>query len=189
MLLFGTCCEDSLLCVVFCIFTVMNSGKCDIVNLIINTQKRSSKSPLLEGVNSVKAESSNHSIFASRLVQLRHLSGMKQREMAQFLNLDRSTYTYYENDKTRPDFQTLIRIARIFNVSIDYLLGMENTDKQATRVYSTPIEYGPLNGASVLSTLPEDEQTILVMYRQLDANSREALLQYILNQLNTQYTL
>lgn len=48
---------------------------------------------------------------------------MTQKQIVQSLSIDRSTYAYYELDKTKPDFETLVRISNIYQVSVDYLLG------------------------------------------------------------------
>ena len=61
--------------------------------------------------------------FAERLRVLRGNSGMTQWQIAQALNISRSAYAYYETGATRPDFDTLTRLAQIFRVSTDYLLG------------------------------------------------------------------
>ena len=63
--------------------------------------------------------------FAERLRVLRGNSGMTQWQIAQALNISRSAYAYYETGATRPDFDTLTRLAQIFRVSTDYLLGVE----------------------------------------------------------------
>lgn len=71
------------------------------------------------------ANKMKRSVFAHRLRMLRRQMGVTQKEIAQSLNIDRSTYAYYETDKTNPDLITLRRIASIFHVSTDYLLGIE----------------------------------------------------------------
>ena len=47
---------------------------------------------------------------------------MSQQQVAELLNIDRSTYGYYELDKTQPSYQTLARICDIFDVSYNELL-------------------------------------------------------------------
>ena len=45
--------------------------------------------------------------------------------LANFLNVDRSTYSYYENGKTEPSITVLMRMAELFSVTLDSLLNME----------------------------------------------------------------
>ena len=47
---------------------------------------------------------------------------MTQPELAKRLDVTRSAVATYENNSRQPSFQILIRLAKIFNVSTDYLL-------------------------------------------------------------------
>ena len=57
------------------------------------------------------------------LKELRTSKGVKQREMAEFLGIDRTTYGKYETGASEPDFDTVLKIADYFDVSVDFLLG------------------------------------------------------------------
>lgn len=61
-----------------------------------------------------------------RLRYLRELAQKTQQEMATLLCINRVSYTQYENDKRTPPPDTLKAIAKIFHVSVDYLLGASN---------------------------------------------------------------
>lgn len=61
--------------------------------------------------------------FPQRLRKLREERGMLQRELADKLNVSRVAVTQYEQGKRFPEWDTLRKIADIFGVSIDYLLG------------------------------------------------------------------
>lgn len=131
----------------------------------------------------------NRSVFSQRLSLLRRASGMTQKQVAQSLSIDRSTYAYYENDKTKPDYGTLARIARIFQVSTDYLLGLTNTNAPSHSIMREPsLMYGgALNGATALSSLSEDEKSFLIMFRQMTADQRRQLLEYALTTVQDQF--
>ena len=60
-----------------------------------------------------------------KLKELRSLSNFTQAEVAKRVGITQFTYCNYENGKTQPDFDILIKIADLYNVSIDYLLGRE----------------------------------------------------------------
>lgn len=64
--------------------------------------------------------------------QLRKGAGMKQSELAKILNVGQSTISGWENGTFEPDQKTLCKIAEIFNVSIDYLVGNSDTKKPLT---------------------------------------------------------
>lgn len=63
--------------------------------------------------------------LGSRLRQLRESKHFKQEQIARLLNVNKTTVSYYENNIRQPSYSTLIRIASIFNVSTDYLLGCQ----------------------------------------------------------------
>ena len=47
---------------------------------------------------------------------------MTQQQVADRLKIERSTYTYYETGKTKPDINTLIKIAKVYNINYQKLL-------------------------------------------------------------------
>lgn len=62
--------------------------------------------------------------LSKRMKLLRVKYGMKQKELALILNCTNATVSGYENSRNEPDLDTLIKIARFYNVSTDYLLGL-----------------------------------------------------------------
>ena len=62
-----------------------------------------------------------------KLRELRVKSGYTQQQVSEILNCARSTYTYYEIGKSSPDLPTLVKLAKIFNVSVSELLEEEKT--------------------------------------------------------------
>lgn len=65
-------------------------------------------------------------MFGNRLTELREEKGLNKKEIAKELKLPYTTYLNYENDEREPNSDTLIKIAKYFNVSIDYLLGVSD---------------------------------------------------------------
>ena len=64
--------------------------------------------------------------FCKRLIHLRTINDLTQKELADILNIERSTLSSYETGRRYPTISVLIRIADTFDVSIDYLLGRKN---------------------------------------------------------------
>lgn len=64
--------------------------------------------------------------FQSVLKSLRKSLGLTQDELANKLNVSRSTIGMYESGSREPDYETLEAIADFFNVDTDYLLGRTN---------------------------------------------------------------
>lgn len=58
--------------------------------------------------------------------KLRKSRGMTQRELGEYLNLSDRVIGYYEADRHFPDGDVLVKIADLFNVSVDFLLGRTN---------------------------------------------------------------
>lgn len=68
--------------------------------------------------------------LGQRLYECREKTGMKQVDVARALNVQRQQISYYENDSRQPDLDRLKELARLYNVSTDYLLGI--TDVAST---------------------------------------------------------
>ena len=59
------------------------------------------------------------------LLKYRKMSKISQQELARLLKIPQTTYSSYETNKVEPDLQTLVNLAKIFNVSVDELLGVD----------------------------------------------------------------
>lgn len=66
------------------------------------------------------------SAFAERIKQERKRRKLTQGDIAKQLNITRSAYTLYETGKSQPSLETAVKIADIFQVSLDYLTGRYN---------------------------------------------------------------
>ena len=64
--------------------------------------------------------------FGNTLKTLRLKRSMTQAQLAQKLGLTKSVISAYETGLRLPSYDVLIHIAKIYNVSTDYLLGLEN---------------------------------------------------------------
>lgn len=61
--------------------------------------------------------------IGTRIKDLRNARRMTQAEFAERINVTKSTVSAYENGTRFPSYDVLIRIARLFKVSTDNLLG------------------------------------------------------------------
>ena len=95
--------------------------------------------------------------FALRLERLRSERDMTQAAVADKLGINRGTYNAYEIGKNTPPTTILMRIAQLYNVSVDYLLGLtperrSSGDEIATRLKTlgaicgsaSPVQYTEL---------------------------------------------
>ena len=58
-----------------------------------------------------------------RLKEMRKMRKISQLKLALDLNMNQNTISRYENLEREADYETLIKLADYFDVSIDYLLG------------------------------------------------------------------
>lgn len=57
------------------------------------------------------------------LKELREDKGLNQIDLAEILNVSRQTISGYETGTIEPPFSTLVKLADIYNCSLDYLAG------------------------------------------------------------------
>lgn len=62
--------------------------------------------------------------FGDKLKTFRTNAGMSQTELAKRLNISKSVVSYYEKAERSPSPDVLIKLADIFHVSTDYMLGI-----------------------------------------------------------------
>lgn len=97
-------------------------------------------------------------MITDRLIKLRENKQLKQTEVAKLLNIGAVTYNRYEKGEREPDHNMLVRLATFFNVSVDYLLGINDIPNIAEK-YSNE-----KNNSDELNT---DEQELIQLYREL----------------------
>lgn len=66
-------------------------------------------------------------MIGERLTDLRNDKGLKQRELAEILHVTNHNISAYERDKNEPPDSVKIAMARYFDVSVDYLLGLTDS--------------------------------------------------------------
>ena len=65
--------------------------------------------------------------FAERLTELRNERELSQDAISTELGVSKNSIYYYENNKRVPDANTIVKFARFFGVTSDYLLGLEDS--------------------------------------------------------------
>ncbi len=61
-----------------------------------------------------------------RLKDLREDADLTQTELAEFLHIKQNTYSQYENGQRQVPLDILICLAKKYNTSLDYLVGITN---------------------------------------------------------------
>lgn len=65
--------------------------------------------------------------FGNRIRRLREEKNLKQEQVAVILRVNRKAVSHYENDLREPSFEILIKMAELYHVQTDYLLGIDNS--------------------------------------------------------------
>ena len=66
----------------------------------------------------------------TRLRDLREDADLTQEQLVRKLGMHKTTYTNYEQGKREPPFDFIIKIAKFYNVSIDYIAGFTNEPRK-----------------------------------------------------------
>lgn len=61
-----------------------------------------------------------------RLKDLREDRDLTQDQLVEILDMHKTTYTNYEQEKREPPFELIIKLAVFYDVSIDYIAGLTN---------------------------------------------------------------
>lgn len=66
-------------------------------------------------------------MLGQRINELRIALGWSQVQLAEKLNISKQTVCNWENENIQPSIEMLVRLARLFHTSTDYLLGLNDT--------------------------------------------------------------
>ena len=64
--------------------------------------------------------------ISMRIKKLREENGLTQQAVANYLNVKQNTYSQYENEKRQLSIDVLIKLAKFYKVSTDYILELED---------------------------------------------------------------
>ena len=65
-------------------------------------------------------------MLGQRIVELRGSFGWTQVDLAKKLGVVKQTVSNWENENIQPSIEMLVRLAKLFGVTTDYLLGLED---------------------------------------------------------------
>ena len=63
--------------------------------------------------------------FGARVKELREGKNLTQKEAAHLIGVSRTSIIGYETGEKSPKLSTLVRMARVYNSSVDYILGVD----------------------------------------------------------------
>ena len=71
----------------------------------------------------LKLKEEKKNLFSVRLKELRLQHGFSQEELSEQIGIKQSSYSDWENGKFKPNYEKLEKIADLFDVSLDWLVG------------------------------------------------------------------
>ncbi len=95
--------------------------------------------------------------FAKQLKDLRNSIQYTQKQLAEYLGLSANCVCEWEKGRSEPSLSTIRKLAAFFDVSADYLLGLE--DDFGTRPATAPVPMG--------DNYTADERKIIEQYRSI----------------------
>lgn len=120
----------------------------------------------------------NNSKFSLVLRQCRENAGLTQKQVADALSVERSTYAYYETGTTHPSGSMIIKLARIFNIPYNVFMdavGDADFDNGEEDLSQSTLEDDSWLKREKMFTLPKNEQTLLVNYRSLTQGQKDEI--------------
>lgn len=119
-------------------------------------------------------------MLCERLRQFRKDNRLTQQNIADVLKVDRTTYTYYETGATQPSVKTICKLAKIYNVSVGHLVGVEENHPELCReVTSNPTRLRQTSKMDSFPYLEKSEQSLLVHYRLISDEKKSEVLNFM----------
>ena len=100
-------------------------------------------------------------MFAKRIKELRQQRDLTQAALGKMVNVKKQTVTNWEAGNNYPNSDTLIKLTQVFNVSSDYLLGIDDETKAKQ-----------LNLAEIFKN-PHSQKALDLYQKMLDAGMSE----------------
>lgn len=134
--------------------------------------------------------------LGKRLKFYRDNCELSQQQVANALNIERSTYTYYETGKTTPSASMLLKISKVFNVPCSIFLECINQELDINSIVSDSQGNNSSSNKMIITTkrtgksgnslddekiynLSKAEKEILINYRILTSKKKEKLVEFI----------
>ncbi len=117
--------------------------------------------------------------LANNLRLLRTENGLTQDQLSAFLSISRQAYSNYENSKRTPDLDSLMRISRFYNVSLDQLVNhdLSHGIVEAARLSEEKVPYNmalDIETGNTIYLTPEETEYI-IQFRGLSAENKKII--------------
>lgn len=116
-------------------------------------------------------------MLSEQLKIIRKANKFTQQGLADAIGIERSTYASYETGRNKPDVILLSKIAKVFDVSSDFILEIDTT--VPLNMEDIPVNYKKKSGNKLVSTLSKEEKSVLAKYRLLSDNKKTELVDFL----------
>ena len=116
-------------------------------------------------------------MLSEQLKIIRKANKFTQQGLADAIGIERSTYASYETGRNKPDAVLLSKIAKVFDVSSDFILEIDTT--VPLNVEDISVQYKKKSGNKLVSTLSKEEKSVLAKYRLLSDNKKAELVDFL----------
>ena len=116
-------------------------------------------------------------MLSEQLKIIRKANKFTQQGLADAIGIERSTYASYETGRNKPDVVLLSRIAKVFDVSSDFILEIDTT--VPLNVEDISVQYKKKSGNKLVSTLSKEEKNVLAKYRLLSDDKKAELVDFL----------
>lgn len=112
------------------------------------------------------------STLASRISKARKKANLTQQQVAERLNVARTSVSHWENGAREPDLKTIRELSELFGVAFEYLVGASN---------STPVNQEHISDANdfIKTSLGNDVQVMFRDITSFDDAEKEELKNFI----------
>ncbi|SHO50714.1 helix-turn-helix domain-containing protein [Anaerocolumna xylanovorans] len=123
-------------------------------------------------------------LLKDKLKELRTSRHYTQTKVACYLSMTRQGYAHYESGIRTPDYRTLLKLAKLYNVDIEVFINSNTIPIQEDIVYSSDIPQlvSPPGKPKIIQLSPE-EKRLFVLFRKLNSLEKKQLLAYLENKV------
>ena len=101
----------------------------------------------------------------------RQKAGLTQAQFAETIGVKRSAYAYYESGRTKPKFETLKTIAKVYNLDLNTLLATDKNDS-LNQTNDNKINFD-------LNDLSDNEKAIIMKLRIMNREKKAKIIDQI----------
>ncbi len=114
-------------------------------------------------------------MLGDRLRAIRKEHGLTQQNIADVLGVDRTTYTVYEGGSITPSPATLVKLSQIYNVTVGYLIGVEENHPELRKIPEEK-QMEKLLSSDPISLLKKEEKELLLYFRVISDEEKRKII-------------